>query len=48
MNKKISLGAAITLMVVIAGIPFCVTMMVALSHSHIMVHNVNDREPMYN
>ena len=48
MNKKISLGAAITFMVVIAGITFCITMMVALSHFNNMVHNVNEREAMYN
>ncbi len=48
MNKKISLGAAVTFMVVIAGITFCITMMVALSHFNKMVHNVNEREAMYN
>lgn len=48
MNKKISLGAAIAFMVVIAGITFCITMMVALNHFNQMVHNVSEREAMYN
>lgn len=37
MNKKISLGAAITFMIVVAGITFCITMMVALNHFNDMV-----------
>ncbi len=47
MNKKISLGAAITFMIVVAGITFCITMMVALNYFNTMVSNVNEREAMY-
>lgn len=47
MNKKISLGAAITFMIVVAGITFCITMMVALNHFNTMVSNVKEREAMY-
>ncbi len=47
MNKKISLGAAITFMIVVAGITFCITMMVALNHFNDMVLNVKEREEMY-
>lgn len=31
MNKKISLGAAVAFMVVVAGITFCITMMVSFN-----------------
>lgn len=47
MNKKISLGAAIAFMVVVAGITFCITMMVSLNHFNTMVLNVKNREEMY-
>lgn len=47
MNKKISLGAAIAFMVVIAGITFCITMMVSLNHFNRMVVNVKAREELY-
>ncbi len=47
MNKKISLGAAIAFMVVVAGITFCITMMVSLNHFNTMVLNVKSREEMY-
>lgn len=47
MNKKISLGAAITFMIVVAGVTFCITMMVALNHFNDMVLNVKEREEMY-
>lgn len=47
MNKKVSLGAAITFMVVVAGITFCITMMVALNHFNTKVYNVKSREEMY-
>ncbi|MEG0691680.1 MAG: S41 family peptidase, partial [Oscillospiraceae bacterium] len=47
MNKKISLGAAIAFMVVVAGITFCITMMVSLNHFNEMVLNVKSREEMY-
>lgn len=47
MNKKISLGAAVAFMVVIAGITFCITMMVSLKLFNTMVLNVKNREEMY-
>lgn len=47
MNKKISLGAAIAFMVVLAGITFCITMMVSLNYFNTMVLNVKNREEMY-
>lgn len=47
MNKKISLGAVIAFMVVVAGITFCITMMVSLNHFNEMVLNVKAREEMY-
>ncbi len=47
MNKKISLGAAIAFMVVVAGITFCITMMVSFNHFNTKVYNVKSREEMY-
>lgn len=47
MNKKISLGAAVAFMVVVAGITFCITMMVSFNHFNTMVLNVKAREEMY-
>jgi len=47
MNKKIPLGAAIAFMVVVAGITFCITMMVSLNHFNTMVLNVKEREEVY-
>lgn len=47
MNKKISLGAAIAFMLVVAAITFCITMMVSLNHFNDMVLNVKAREEMY-
>lgn len=47
MNKKISLGAAIAFMLVIAAITFCITMMVSLNHFNEKVLNVKEREEMY-
>lgn len=47
MNKKIPLGAAIAFMVVIAGLTFCITMMVSLNHFNTMVLNVKEREEVY-
>ena len=47
MNKKIPLGAAIAFMVVVAGITFCITMMVSLNHFNKMVLNVKEREETY-
>lgn len=47
MNKKISFGAAIAFMIVVAGITFCITMMVSLNHFNKMVLNVKAREEVY-
>lgn len=47
MNKKISLGAAIAFMIVVAGITLCITMMVSLNYFNKMVLNVKAREEMY-
>lgn len=47
MNKKISLGAAIAFMAVVAGITFCITMMVSLNHFNTKVLNVKAREEEY-
>ncbi len=47
MNKKISLGAAIAFMVVVAGITLSITMMVSLNHFNKKVLNVKAREEMY-
>lgn len=47
MNKKVSLGAAIAFMIVVAGITFCITMMVSVNHFNTMVLNVKSREEMY-
>lgn len=47
MNKKISLGAAIAFMAVVAGITFCITMMVSLDHFNTMVLDVKVREEQY-
>ncbi|MFZ2538828.1 MAG: S41 family peptidase [Oscillospiraceae bacterium] len=47
MNKKISLGAAIAFMAILAGITFCITMMVSLNHFNEKVLNVKAREEMY-
>lgn len=47
MNKKISLGAAIAFMAVVAGITFCITMMVSLNHFNTMVLDVKVREEEY-
>ncbi len=47
MNKKIPLGAAIAFMVVVAGLTFCITMMVSLNHFNTMVLNVKEREEVY-
>jgi len=47
MNKKIPLGGAIAFMVIVAGITFCITMMVSLNHFNTLVLNVKNREEMY-
>lgn len=47
MNKKISLGAAIAFMVVIAGITLSITMMISINHFNTIVLNVKNREELY-
>lgn len=47
MNKKISLGAAIAFMVVVAGITLSITMMISLNHFNTLVLNVKNREEFY-
>jgi len=47
LNKKISLGAAITFMAVVAAITFTLTMMFALNFFNTKVHNVQEREEMF-
>lgn len=47
MNKKIPLGAAIAFMAVVAGITFCITMMVSLAHFNTKVLEVKEREDTY-
>jgi carboxyl-terminal processing protease len=48
MNKKISLGAAIAFMAVVASITFCLTMLFSQDIFNKMISNVNQREEMYN
>lgn len=47
MNKKISLGAAIAFMAIIAAATFAVTMVFSQNSFNDMVHNVRDREAMF-
>ncbi|MEG2813682.1 MAG: S41 family peptidase [Oscillospiraceae bacterium] len=47
MNKKISLGAAIAFMAVIAAITFGITMMMSMNRFNKLVLNVKNREEMY-
>lgn len=47
MNKKISLGAAIAFMAVIAAITFCVTMLFSQDIFNRLVSNVNEKEQLY-
>lgn len=47
LNKKISLGAAIAFMAVIAAITFCVTMLFSQDIFNRMVSNVTQKEQMY-
>ena len=47
MNKKISLGAAIAFMAVVASITFCVTMLFSQDVFNKMITNVGQREEMY-
>lgn len=47
MNKKISLGAAIAFMAVVASITFCVTMLFSQDIFNKMIANVNQKETMY-
>lgn len=47
MNKKISLGAAIAFMAVVATITFCVTMLFSQDIFNKMIANVNQKQTMY-
>ena len=47
MNKKISLGAAIAFMAVVASITFVVTMLFSQGVFNKMISNVSQREDMY-
>ena len=47
MNKKISLGAAIALMAIIASATFSVTMVYSRQTFNDTVHNIKEREAMY-
>ena len=47
MTKKIPLGAALTFMIIVAGITFCITMMVSQNYFNTMVLNVNERAAVY-
>ena len=47
MNKKISLGAAISFMAVVAAITFTITMIFSLSIFNDKVYNVKEREELY-
>lgn len=47
MNKKISLGAAIAFMAVVASITFCVTMLFSQDIFNKMIANVTEKEQMY-
>lgn len=48
MNKKISLGAAIAFMAVVASITFCITMLFSQNVFNKMIPNVGEKEAMYN
>lgn len=47
MNKKISLGAAIAFMLIVASITFCITTIVSMNRFNRMVLNVKEREETY-
>ena len=47
MNKKISLGAAISFMAIVAAITFTLTMIFSLNIFNSKILNVNDRENLY-
>ena len=47
MNRKISLGAAISFMAVIAAITFTITMIITLNMFNDKVFNVKEREELY-
>ena len=47
MNKKISLGAAIAFMAVVASITFVITMLFSQGVFNKMISNVSQRESMY-
>ncbi|MBC8571009.1 S41 family peptidase [Zongyangia hominis] len=47
MSKKISLGAAITFMIITAAVTFCIAMVFSMNNFNEKVHNVKEREAMY-
>lgn len=48
MNKKISLGAAVTFMCIVAAVTFSITMVVSARLFDSKVFNIKEREAMYN
>jgi carboxyl-terminal processing protease len=47
MNKKISVGAAITLMIIVAAATFCITMVYTWQRFNISIGDLAAREQMY-
>ncbi len=47
MNKKISLGASITIMIIVATVTFAITMVFAMNTFNDKVYNIKEREEMY-
>lgn len=47
MSKKISLGAAVTFMIITAAVTFCIAMVFSMNNFNEKVHNVKEREAMY-
>ena len=47
MNKKISLGAALTVMAIVATVTFAITMVFAMNTFNNKVYNIKEREEMY-
>lgn len=47
MNKKISLGASLTIMIIVATVTFAITMVFAMNTFNDKVYNIKEREEMY-
>ncbi len=47
MNKKISLGASLTVMIIVATVTFAITMVFAMNIFNEKVYNIKEREEMY-